>query len=295
MTRPRRKSSPSVSGRKPIKPRARRFGTYVYCIVEAASLDGIMDSAPEGLQSGRKLELVESAGFAAVASAVPLSDYGQPALDNNLTDTAWAASRVMCHERVVEYFASRRAVIPLRFGTIYIDRKSIGRMLEDRTAQLSSMMERLRGREEWGVSIYCDRAKLIDTRVSNNSAIRPLLDRIGSARPGRSYLLSKQVDALKVKATREEISTALLQMKKVLDAASEQSISTPQPERDRAEQPQLIAQLSFLVETRRFGRFRASAERLAETYLPSGFSIELVGPLPPYSFVAETSTRASAH
>jgi hypothetical protein len=263
----------------------------VYCIVEPGNLEGALESAPEGLESGQKLELVRSAGLGAVVSAVPLSRYGEQVLQANMSDAGWAASRVMSHERVVEYFASRGAVIPLRFGTIYTDRRSVGQMLARRAAELNGLVDRLRRREEWGVSIYCDRARLIENKVSKNASIRSLLDRARPATPGQSYLLAKQIKGLTAKAAREEILAALTRMKEALDDSSEQSISNPRGDAGRSEHGELVARLSFLVQSRRFARFRATAEALAEAYLSSGFHIELVGPLPPYSFVTETNSR----
>jgi hypothetical protein len=283
--------SKSAKAERTRKPADQPWGNYVYCIVESSNLEGILDRAPEGLETAQNLELVSSAGFSAVVSLVPLSEYGEQALDANLCDVKWAASRVMCHEGVVEYFASRRAVIPLRFGTIYVDRKSIGRMLAERARELGSLIERLRGREEWGVLIYCDQSKLIEHQMAGSSTIRHLLEREKSATPGQSYLLSKQIEGLKAKAAREEILSAVDAMKYALVASSEQSGSTSDSMRRRPEQPDLIARLSFLVQTKLFDEFRSTAERLAKTYLSSGFRLELVGPLPPYSFVLEPGTR----
>jgi hypothetical protein len=242
------------------------------------------DQAPEGLEDGQGLELVSSAGFAAVVSAVPLSHYGEKAIDANLSNTTWAATRAMRHDRVVEFFATQGPLIPLRFGTIYIDRTSIERMLSDRAPEFCSVIKSLRGRQEWGVLIYCDHAALVSNSVSKSAEIRPLLERAATARPGQSYLLAKQIEALKAKTTRQEISTAIIRMKEALDASSDQSVSSPR-ERRRSEHGELVARFSFLVQARRLARFRATAERLARVYVSSGFHIELVGPMPPYSFV----------
>ena len=73
-------------------------------------------------------------------------------------------------------------------------------VLAARAAEFRFVIDRLRGKEEWGVYIYCDRTKLIENKVSNNSAIRQLLNRAASASPGQSYLLSKQVEGLKAEA-----------------------------------------------------------------------------------------------
>jgi hypothetical protein len=292
---PRTKGKPALpTARKATKLRDLLWGSYVYCIVESGDLKGIFDSAPEGLESAQKIEPIVSAGLVAAVSTVPLSQYGEGALDANLSDVNWAASRVMSHQRVVEHFASRCAVIPLRFGTIYVDKKSIEQMLAERSEEFKALMQRLRGRQEWGVSIHCDYARLVETRALVNPAIRLLLDRRDSALPGQTYLLSRQIEGLKAKVVREEISTAVARIKEELDASSEQSIGSVSARGRRFEQGDLVARFSFLVRARRFDRFRARAEELAGSYLSSGFRIELVGPLPPYSFVAETSTRAVA-
>src|SRR5262249_42149678 len=229
-----------------------------------------------------------SAGLVAVVSAVPLSQFSQRALDANLSDARWAAARVMCHERVVEYFASVHTVIPLRFGTIYIDKKSVGDMLAERAREFRSVIGRLQGMQEWGVLIYCDHPRLIESLASNNPTMNSLLRRAESAPPGESYLLFKQIESVKAKAARDEFATVLGRMRENLELSSEQSVSSSRHERQRNEHGELVARLSFLVQAGRFAQFQSAAERLAESYNSSGFHIELVGPLPPYSFVAES-------
>jgi hypothetical protein len=292
MTRPKQNQA-SGKKKKTGKPRDSRYGTYVYCIVESPDSRIIPDSAPAGLEAVHKLEQVSSAGLAAIVSRVPLSQYGEEAIDANLSDAGWAAKRAMRHEQVVEFFASRGPFIPLRFGTIYLDRKSIERMLALRAPEFRRVMKSLRGKQEWGVFIYCNHTTLISNNISKKAEIQPLLERAAVARPGQQYLLAKQIEALKAKAAREEVSTTLIRMKEALDASSEQSISGNR-ERRRTEHGELIARLSFLVQAGRFARFRAAAERLALDYLSSGFHIEIVGPMPPYSFVNKPNTRAPA-
>ena len=291
MTRIKTKLPPP--GRKrAAKAREVSDGTYVCCILESPDGQVMPESAPEGLENGHRLEFVSSAGLAAVVSAIPLSHYGEKAIEANLANAAWAATRAMRHERVVEFFASRGPLIPLRFGTIYLDRMSVERMLSSRALEFRSVMKSLRGRQEWGVLIYCDHAALVSNIVSKNADILLLMERAAAAPPGQSYLLAKQIEALKARTARQEISAAIVRMKEDLDASSDQSASGPL-ERRRTEHGELIARLSFLVRARRFGRFQATAERLARAYVSSGFHIELVGPMPPYSFVVQKN-RSSA-
>jgi hypothetical protein len=59
----------------------------------------------------------------------------------------------MRHETVVEYVAKRVTTIPLRFGTIYLERAGIEQMLTGKGRELQEIIEQLRGREEWGVNV----------------------------------------------------------------------------------------------------------------------------------------------
>src|SRR5436305_600648 len=133
---------------------------YVYCVGARDALAPLFDAEPPGaIEGDSALELI-GGELAAVVSRVPLADYGEEELTARLTDAAWTATRALRHERVVEHFARRAAVAPLRFGTIYLRRESVERMLGERGAQLLSVLERLGGHEEWGVNVYVERARL---------------------------------------------------------------------------------------------------------------------------------------
>src|SRR5215212_1649364 len=127
-------------------------GLYVYCVGEREALAPLFDAElPEAIEEGAGLEAVEAAGLSAVVSAVPLGVYGEGALAGRLSDAAWTATRALRHERVAEHFARRAAVVPLRFGAIYLKREGVERMLEERAAQFREVLARLEGRDEWGL------------------------------------------------------------------------------------------------------------------------------------------------
>src|ERR1044071_2329611 len=78
---------------------------YVYCIGEPAALAALLaDQVPEAIEGEAALAAVASDQLAAVVSRVPLTDYGEAALQARLTDATWTAIRAMRHERVVEHF-----------------------------------------------------------------------------------------------------------------------------------------------------------------------------------------------
>ena len=170
---------------------------YVYCVGAREELAPLFEGElPDAIEGGRGLELVEREELAAVACAVPLADYGEGALDVKLSDAAWTATRALRHERAVEHFARRAAVAPLRFGTIYLSRENVARMLAERAAQLRATLERLKGREEWGLNVYVERARLREQVATLSERLREMETEAAAAPPGRAYLLRKKVDAL---------------------------------------------------------------------------------------------------
>lgn len=262
---------------------ARAF--YVYCIGGRDELAPLFaGELPAGIESGAAIEVVEGESLAAVVSAVPLSDYGEEALAARVAEPAWTASRAMRHEAVVEHFASRATVVPLRFGTIYLKREGVERMLGEGREEFRGIVERLRGREEWGVNVYADRAALKEAAPSLSPRLRELAERAAAEPPGQAYLLRKKIDALRADEARLTARRVAAEVEDTLAAASDGAARLRLLKGEATERGDLVAKLAFLVERGGFGDFRAAAERLAERYAAAGFYIELTGPWPAYNF-----------
>src|ERR1043166_3932199 len=136
---------------------------YVYCIAESAAAAQLpADSLPAAIEEDAQLEWISVNKLSALVSEVPQETYSEDTLAEHLTDATWTAIRAMRHETVVEYVAKRTSVIPLRFGTIYLERSGIEQMLTDKAREVEEIIEPLRAREEWGVNVYSDRAVLLD-------------------------------------------------------------------------------------------------------------------------------------
>ena len=262
---------------------------YVYCVGEGDSLGPVFAAGrlPHAIEEASPLALVEAGGLAAVASAVPLADYGEEALAERMSVPEWTAVRAMLHERVVEFFSRRADVVPLRFGTIYLTRARVASMLEERRAELRSIIERLRGREEWGVNVYADRAKFREAVVNVSPALRELSAQAASASPGQGYLLRKKIESMRADEARAETRRVAREVEEGLAGAAEGSARLRVHKDESGEQGETAARLAFLVRRDAFGEFCAAAERLAERYTPLGFRFELTGPWPAYNFADE--------
>ena len=258
---------------------------YVYCVGRREELGPHVAGAPGAIEEGAGVEAIAGGELAAAASAVPTADYGEEAFESRLSDPVWTAERAMRHERVVEHFAARGAVVPLRFGTIYLRRERVARMLAEKEGELRAVLARLGGREEWGVNVYCERARLKEVIAQVSPRLRELAEQAARAAPGQSYLMGKKIEALRDDETRAEIRRAAAAVEGALASAAEGSARLRVLKSEAGEHGETVAKLAFLVARERFADFRAAAERAAAEHVEHGFRLELTGPWPPYNFV----------
>ena len=259
---------------------------YVYCIAEsAAAVQLPADSLPAAIEDDAKLEWVTVNNLAALVSQVSRAIYSEDSLAEHLTDATWTAIRAMRHETVVEYVAKRISVIPLRFGTIYLERSGIEQMLSEKSRELEEIIEHLRGREEWGVNVYCDRAVLLSSITSVSPVLRELVERAEQAPPGQSYLMQKKIDALRVEEARAAVNRIVDQIEARLKEQADDGRRLRILKVETTEHGELKAKFAFLVKRSGFEEFRDAAERLAQENQAAGVRLELTGPWPVYNFV----------
>jgi hypothetical protein len=261
---------------------------YVYCIAEGDPAKEVLaGSSPSAIEEDSSVRLIEATGLAAVVSSVPMTSYGEESLTRNLTDPSWTALRAMRHEHVVEHFAQRISVVPLRFGTIYLGAARVEEMLGENSERLMEILERLRFREEWGVNVYSDRVVLMSSIISVSPRLKELSERASQASPGEAYLLQKKIDTLKSEEARVEVNRAISEIEKILQAESVDSRRLKVLKVESTEHGELKAKFAFLLERSRFQHFQAAAEKLATELKVSGISLELTGPWPAYNFAGD--------
>ena len=264
------------------------FAFYVYCIAETAAVTQLpAESLPTAIEEDAVLEWVQVNKLAALVSEVPQETYSEDSLAEHLTDATWTAIRAMRHETLVEYVAKRASVIPLRFGTIYLERAGIEQMLTEKVREFEEIIEHLRGREEWGVNVYCDRAVLLSSITSVSPVLRELVEKAQQAPPGQSYLMQKKIETLKVDEARTAVNRIVDQIEEKLTSQTDEARRLRILKVETTEHGELKAKFAFLVQRSGFEEFRDTAEQLAREYQAAGVRLELTGPWPVYNFVQD--------
>jgi len=269
-----------------------QLGYYVYCVAETAATQQLdAASFPAAIEDTARLQWVTANDLAALSSMVPLADYGESALAEHLSDATWTAVRAMRHETVVEFVAKRVSVVPLRFGTIYLERSRIERMLNEKGRELAQIIERLRGHEEWGVNVYSDRATLLASITEVSPRLRELARQAEAASPGQSYLMHKKIEALRVDEARAALNEIVERVEQTLSEQAADAKRLRILKVEATEHGELKAKFAFLVKRSQFEEFRAAAERLAQENLAAGVRLELTGPWPAYNFSTEAGLQ----
>jgi hypothetical protein len=263
-------------------------GYYVYCIAERAPALEILTnvSVPSAMEENTGLEVIAVSDLAAIVSRVPLSVFGEESLEAHLSDAPWVTVRAMRHEQVVEHFARQTSVVPLRFGTIYLDGPGVKQMLADKRDQLYTILGRVKGHEEWGVNIYCDRAVLLENITNISPRLREMTATAKNASPGQSYLLQKKIEALRADEGKLEIERTTKRIEARLSSLSDGVARLRVLKVEATEHGELRSKFAFLVLKANFEKFRAAAEEIAGEVEKAGIRIELTGPWPAYNFAA---------
>ena len=273
--------------------RQHQFGYYVYCVAESVAAQQLdPNSFPAAIEESAELEWVTAHDLGALASSVPLELYGEEELAKRLTDATWTAVRAMRHETIVEYVAKRTSVVPLRFGTIYLERSSIERMLNEKARDLAQIIERLRGREEWGVNVYWDRATLLASITEVSPRLRELTRQANAASPGQAYLMQKKIEALRADEAKTALNEIVDRLEQTLSEHADEVKRLRIFKVEATEHGELKGKFAFLVKRSQFEEFRAAAERLAGENAAAGVRLELTGPWPAYNFSTETNLQS---
>jgi gas vesicle protein GvpL/GvpF len=258
------------------------LGSYVYCVLGADS-----DLAPAGVRGvdpQHPLRAVGHAGLAAVTSSVPLAEFGAEALKRNLNDMQWLERTARAHQTVLDRVRAAGTPVPLRLCTVFGDDAGVRAMLDRERDALARALARLAGREEWGVKLIGDPRALRGAGRERADTAAPA-DAQGSGHAYLARLRHKRVAREQAQGiVREAVRSVHLGLR--AHAAAARVLKAPSRELS-GETGELVLNGAYLVDSDRAAEFRALAAELGEGHRVRGLRLEVTGPWPPYSFVAD--------
>ncbi len=188
------------------------------------------------------------------------------AISSNMENLEWLALHGVRHQQVVAEVFAAHTILPARFGTVFSGEPALLKNVQQRKLGLEKVFTKISGAEEWGVKIFAEQAP-----------VKPVAQQV---RSGKDYL---QLKSAKLKKRPERDTSGLQEFaaeleKIALDSAPAGKVSGTQPD--------LLWQATFLVPKGRRKQWDQALKGFVKKW--SGKRrIEINGPWPPYSFVAD--------
>ncbi len=248
--------------------------TYLYCVVRSPRRPSAA-RLPQGIPDGDRPAVVALDGHVwLIVSQVPLAVYGPEKLDASLRDLDWVSKIAVAHESVVEHFtrAAGAAVIPMKLFTMFSSVDRAVSEMKARRAEITEVLKRIAGCEEWGIRI----TRLPSKVTATSAGVR----RIAS---GAAFLAAK-------KAVRDQTHEAARVAAEAADEVFAALSTVAREARRRDDMPAAastppLLDAAFLVPSRSRARFHGTAKKLAETCVDAGAEMVVSGPWPAYNFI----------
>ncbi|HET9161864.1 MAG TPA: GvpL/GvpF family gas vesicle protein [Solirubrobacterales bacterium] len=262
------------------------LGFYLYGILRAnVRITGELS----GVDRRRRVFLLEGNKLAAIVSSVPLEEFGEEPLRENLNDVAWLEEKARAHEGVLEALLESTTVVPTRLCTIFHDEKQVREMMSREGPALLDALERLEGKAEWGVKVFAESGAL--ERAAQERAGEEAEE--GPISPGAAYMERRRREA-RARENAEEIADGWAQaIHERLAACAAEALLNPLQRRELSgHDGDMLLNGVYLVGEEEVDRFREVSSELGEESRARGLVVELTGPLPAYNFVKNSIEAA---
>ena len=247
-------------------PESARYAYAVSRGVDEAALAAVL-----GLLE-QPLGVVRHRGLDAVVSDVPLEEFGEDALKQNLESLPWLEKVARAHHEVVDAVAALGATAPMRMATIFLDDDGVRQRLEEWHSALEEVLDRVEHRAEWSVKVIAAVAETTEPVTAEPTSGTEFLRRRRtqvSTNEDRLAELGRIAEAVHVDLSEVAVATRIL---------------APQDPQLTGHTGTMALNGAYLVAEEDHARFAARVADLVERL--DQVHIESAGPWPPYSFAA---------
>lgn len=236
----------------------------------------------------KSAETITHAGLKAIFERVPEDEFGEQYLSNNLKNMEWVSEKVVHHQSVLDQLQGAEPLIPFKFGSIFKTEEGLKEMLLDRKEDFAALIEKLRGKQEWGVKLFYDSAKLTEWAEKGSDEIILFNKQIDEGSAGKAFLLKKKKQEALNKLCKQQINDY---RKRVFGFISDRDVEVYQNkelESGLTGRPDTnILNLAILSEASNTQKLMSFIDELQPALIDRGMKLELTGPWPPYNFVSE--------
>jgi hypothetical protein len=248
---------------------------YVYAITGTAVAPDC-----EAIDQSRHFGAAQAGGIFAVYTPVKAEEFSQEVIDRRAGDLEWLGAIGYRHQDVVANLMKSTAVIPLRAFTLFSSDQTLREYLAENADALRKVLERLDGKQEWTLRVEFEPQKWSESLVTRVDSLRDLQQQIGSAAPGKAFLLRKKLDDERKRASSEAEKSLIAEIEKtVLDKLRCETVAESRERRDGA-----FPEINVLINRDEEALLQELHAELTSRYESEGVTLALTGPWPPYTF-----------
>jgi hypothetical protein len=262
------------------------------------------DRLGPGVDPRFAVELVPAGPLAAAASRVGLDEFDPKKLQQGSADLPWLSKVAIRHNEIIAALAQRRAVLPMRLGTIFQSRDSLLARLKPYEPQAVDFLRGLGDRQEWAAKLYIEtdpRQRTPqggqshfhgdNTGVRGGDADAVKIGTVPTA-GGAAYLAAQGLRLRRRRQVETAAKTAAATLEDRLGRLADswrRLRVLPHVFSNRPEQ--MVSNAAFLLSRSKLDAFQAGGEQLRRELAPQGLIVELSGPWPPYHFCPSFEPR----
>jgi len=257
-------------------------GLYLYCIRNLANAGRFKT---KGIDGKSRVFPIAYQDLEAIVSEVDLKEFGSKEIAKRAKeDIKWIIKHAERHEKVIEEAMRLDVVIPMKFGTIFKDKKNLEQILQKNSKEFKNILKKLDGKEEWGVKAYVDEKKLSDELKNKDRAVKAKIEGVKKLPQGADYFQELEVEDLVGKIMRQEID----KQSKIFFKSLKLGVCDTRENKILAKEfagrsNPMVLNGAYLIHKKSVKDFRKKVDELKSRN--PAFIFECTGPWPPYNFV----------
>ena len=264
-------------------------GFYLYCVRKSRGASSLFSS--KGLDEKGEVFTRTYRGLEAVVSLVPLDEFDSEIIRVKAqNDLPWIKEKAVLHETVIEE-AMRNggeiaSLIPMKFGTLFKDEKALQETLTKHHEQFSETLEKLEGKQEWGVKAYLTDPRMFERAVKeNNAAVQKKAAEIAGLPEGLAFFMEEELKEVMAREVTKELNLVVEGLYESLRRQSESTVQNRILGRElTGKHEPMIFNAACLVAGGKIEEFMEAARRLHQEIRKKGLELEFSGPWPAYHF-----------
>jgi hypothetical protein len=261
---------------------------YLYCFANEKLLPRLEGT---GIDGEKPLFSFFYHEVAAVLSAVSAKEFCGPEAEARLRDLAWIGPRACIHQEVIARVMRSSPALPARFGTIFCSLESLEDRLRTHYSSIVNFLDRMVGKEEWGVKVMWDRFKAREALYSE------IVSREAgklSQFPGTRYFQEQKLRLEVEKKLHNWLKVTCDRVAQGLDEfVSETDSRKVLPGRLTEDNREMFCNWGVLISRMDMPKLQEYISMVNDRFASWGLVFELSGPWPPYSFCPLLDAEAS--